>query len=281
MKDFAGTLGAAALLLSAMHSAGAVETTHIFGFTAGSDVGDDPEAEMETTARLGKRTGSYAGLFNTFEARYTPIKNLRVGPTLTVSRHSISGVSGLADTQQTHLQGASFKVKYRLLERESASFGLTLVAEPSWNRIDDTSGQQIVQYGSTFSMLLDREIGTNWFAALNLIFEAASSRSRGTTDWEREAKTGIAAALTHQFRAGWFAGIEARYFRKYEGFNLSHFAGHGVFVGPTFFANLPNRWWISGAWNVQIAGRAPEVQGALDLTNFVRHYALFRIGVDF
>ena len=74
-------------------AASAVETTHIFGFTAGSDVGDDPEIEMENTARLGKRTESYKGFLSTFEARLTPIKNLRLGPTLTFSRYDIAGVA--------------------------------------------------------------------------------------------------------------------------------------------------------------------------------------------
>jgi hypothetical protein len=122
-------------LEAAAVAASAVETTHIFGFTAGSDVGDDPEIEMENTARLGKRTESYKGFLSTFEARLTPINNLRLGPTLTFSRYDIAGVAGLSDLHQTTVQGASFKVKYRLLERDKAWFGLTLVAEPGWGRL--------------------------------------------------------------------------------------------------------------------------------------------------
>jgi hypothetical protein len=271
----------AVILLLSIPCAVAVETTHIFGFTAGSDVGDDPEVELESTARLGKRDGDYSALFSTLEARSTPIKNLRIGPTLTFSRHSISGVTGLADIEQATLHGASFKVKYRLMEREQAAFGLTLVTEPSWSRADDTGGQRVRQFGNTFALLMDREVAPNWFAAFNLIYDFASARSQANAEWEREARFGIAAAVSNQFRHGWFGGVELRYFRKYESFDLSRFVGHGLFIGPTWFVSLPNRWWASGAWNAQIAGRATDAGGRLDLANFVRHYVLFRVGVDF
>lgn len=235
----------ATTLLVDVAAANGVETAQIFGFTGGSDIGDDPELEMESTARRGKRTGSYSGFFNTFEARYTPIKNLRIGPTLTLSRHDIAGVSGLPDVQQTNLHGASFKVKYRLMEREKAPFGLTLAAEPNWSRIDDKSGARVTQYGTTFSILIDRElVKDRLFGAFNALYDAATSREQGSTEWEKEAKIGFAASLTHQFRPGWFAGVEARYFRKYDALNLGNFTGHAVFAGPTFFVNLPNRWWI-------------------------------------
>ena len=97
----------------------------------------------------------------------------------------------------------------------------------------------------------------------------------------RIAKAVFAAALTNRLTRGVFAGVEARYFQKYDALNLDDFSGHALFAGPTFFANLPNRWWISGAWNVQLAGRSAGQSGSLDLANFSRHRALFRIGVDF
>ena len=273
-------LAATAMLQPA--AAGEVETAQMFGFTAGSDVGDDPEVEMETTARLGKRAGSYRALFETFEARYTPIKNLRIGPTLTFSRHDISGIAGLSDTHLAALQGASFKIKYRLLERENAPFGLTLVAEPSWSRIDDNSGAGVAQYGSSFAILLDRAlVSDQLYGAFNVLYDAATSREQRTAEWEREAKVVFAAALTNRLANGVFAGAEVRYFRKYDALNLHDFSGHALFAGPTFFANLPNRWWMSGAWNVQVAGRAVAQSGSLDLANFSRHRILFRIGVDF
>jgi hypothetical protein len=259
----------------------AVETTHIFGFTAGSDVGDDPEVEMENAARLGKRTGSYSGVLSTFEARFTPIKNLRLGPTLTFSRYDIAGVDGLSDLHRTAVHGASFKVKYRLLERDAAWFGLTLVAEPGWGRTDDKSAARVTRYGSGFAILLDRElVKDRFYGAFNVLYEAETSRQHGFAEWEREAKLGFAASVTHQFRPGWFIGVETRYFRKYDALGLQNFAGHAVFGGPTFYANLPNRWWMSAAWNVQLTGHARGDARGLDLENFVRHQALFRIGVD-
>jgi len=38
---------------------------------------------------------------------------------------------------------------------------------------------------------------------------------------------------------------------------------------------------ISGAWGVQVAGHAIDVPGSLDLANFTRHQALFRLEYNF
>src|SRR5207244_10932972 len=99
------------------------------------------------------------------------------------------GVAGLADVHQASLQGASFKIRCRLLERQDAPVGLTLVAGPSWNRIDDNSGARVAQYGTSFAILIDRAlIGDQLYGAINVLYDAATSREQRTAEWEREAK---------------------------------------------------------------------------------------------
>jgi hypothetical protein len=84
-----------------------------------------------------------------------------------------------------------------------------------------------------------------------------------------------------QVRSGVFIGAEARYFRKYDALNLDDFAGQALFVGPTMFVRFSKTLAISGAWGIQAAGRAVDVPGSLDLTNFTHHQALFRLEYDF
>jgi len=69
--------------------------------------------------------------------------------------------------------------------------------------------------------------------------------------------------------------------RKYDGLGLEPFAGEALFLGPTMFVRFSRAFAISGAWGVQVAGHAVDVPGSLDLTNFTRHQALFRLEYNF
>jgi len=80
---------------------------------------------------------------------------------------------------------------------------------------------------------------------------------------------------------GFFVGVEARYFRQYEGFPLNNFAGQALYVGPTFYAKLGEHALISAAWNSQAWGSASGGSGAHDLVHFDRHQARMRLAVTF
>jgi hypothetical protein len=50
-------------------------------------------------------------------------------------------------------------------------------------------------------------------------------------------------------------------------------------IGPTFFARLGEHANLSGAWDFQVAGKAVDEPGALDLINFERHRLLLRLAI--
>jgi hypothetical protein len=59
-----------------------LETTHVFGFTLGSDVNDvgEKEAESETAGRFGKRDGSYAVLSQGAGIKFVPFRDFSIEP---------------------------------------------------------------------------------------------------------------------------------------------------------------------------------------------------------
>ena len=69
--------------------------------------------------------------------------------------------------------------------------------------------------------------------------------------------------------------------RDYSGAALNVFSGQAVYVGPTLYARLGRKAFVSAAWGIQIHGRAITAPGALDLVNFERHQAKLRFGVEF
>ncbi len=281
------SLTIAGIVASALGSnvlADQIDTEHLFGFTIGTDIGDVGEKEIEagTTARLGKRSGSYTALAQTLSFEYTPARNLRLEVTAAGAYHGIVGVPGLDDRRQAAFDGLSFDARYRLLDRANAPFGLAINVEPHWGRVDETSGAPVDRHGVDLTLAADKELVPNRIVgAFNLLYTPEVSRSRIDGTWSRESTVGVATALMVQIRPGIFVGAEARYLRSYEGLGLDRFEGHALFFGPTVYAKLSARSWIALAWSAQVAGRSVDETGALDLVNFERHQATLKFGVTF
>jgi hypothetical protein len=261
-----------------------LETTHLFGFTLGSDVNavGEKEAESETVGRFGKTAGTYGVLSEALGIKFIPLQNLSLEPIISGARLDVSGVPGLDDRRQLAYEAASLETRYRLINREKVAFGLTVGFDPHWVRVDDSSGAPVDRYGAAFLLIADKELVEKLvFAAFNFIYEPNDTRSRITGDWQRTSDLGVSTAATMQIRPGVLIGGEARYMRSFDGLGLDRFSGHALFVGPTFYARFSEKILMSAAWTTQVAGHAHNETGALDLTNFERHQALLRFGYNF
>ena len=261
-----------------------VDTEFIFGFTSGADVGEVGERELENQAasQWGKRDGSYVAGSEQLRFEASPVPNFRFEIGAPIAYYNISGVTGLDDRNQGAFNGVVTEFRYRLLNRDSAPFSLTLGVEPHWSRTDEVSGEPVSNYGGELSVALDKELVKNLvFGALNLVYDPETTWSGIAGMWERDATLEFAAAITTQISPGLFVGAEARYLRKYDGIGLDSLLGQAFFVGPSAFLRLSKSLAISGAWGVQIAGHATAVPAALDLTNFTRQQATLRLEYNF
>jgi hypothetical protein len=274
----------ALVLLSTSARSQTIETEHLFGFTIGSDVGDVGEREFEgsITGRFAKQIGTYDAGSGTMSAEFVPLPNLRTEFTAVVNTYDIMGVSGLADQRYTAFGGFSADIRYRLLDRASAPFGLAIGAEPHWARADDITGEPVNQYGVDFVAAADWEIVRNRVvAAFNLIYQPDTQRSNLTGIWSQESTAGAVLGVMAQIRPGIFVGGEARYLRQYDGIGLDSLAGQGFFAGPTLYVKISERAWMTLAWSAQVAGHATAIPGSLDLVNFERQQARLLFGVNF
>lgn len=261
--------------------AGEIDTEHLFNFTIGTDIGEVGEKEMEgqTNGRFGKRDGSYTALSQMLSAEFTPAQNFRLELSTFLAYHDIVGVTGIDDRRQGGLQGLSLELRYRLLDRAKAGFGVAIDAEPRWGRIDDVTGEPIDQYGVDLAIAVDKELIPNRVvAAFNLLYGPETTRSRVTGGWMQEATLGTSTALMARVRSGVFVGGEARYLRRYAGIGLNTLTGHALFLGPTVYAKLSQHSWIAASWSIQVAGRSADGLGPLDLVNFERHHARLLFG---
>lgn len=260
------------------------ETEYHFGFTAGSNVGEVGEKEIQSrlTGRFGKSAGSYNTLSNKLEAEFVPMRDFRLSLGTYFTHHHIAGVPGLDDRQNGEFDGLAFGMKYRLLDRDHGPVGLAIEADPQWRRVDGTSGAPVDQFGGQYSILLDKELVPNRIvSAFNLVYEPEAARSRITGAWSHESTIRLATAIMAQARPNILVGMEARYLRKYEGLAFDRFAGHALYLGPTVSAKLPGGYWLLASWNIQVAGRSVDAPGSLDLTNFERHQVRLKFGFNY
>lgn len=262
------------------------DTEHIFGFMIGTDVGTPGEREFqsETTGRFGKGGGTYRALGQEFEIEVVPAPNVRIEVGATATLHDITGLPDIEDRRQFNFQGASLDLRYRLLDRERAPFGVTVAVDLHGDRIDETSGAKGRMYGTDFTLAFDRELVPNFaIAALNLIYQPEWARFEVGGAAEKSSTVGAAFAGLVRMRPNLLLGGEARYFRQYDGIGLGlgAFAGQALFVGPTAYVQLSDRSRLTLSWSMQAWGRAAGSGANLDLVNFERHQARLVFGINF
>ncbi|MDE2377187.1 MAG: hypothetical protein KGM94_07935, partial [Bradyrhizobium sp.] len=185
------------------------DTEHIFGFMIGTDVGTPGEREFQsdTTGRFGKGGGTYRALGQQFEIEVVPLQNFRIELGTTAALHDIGGVPDIGDRRQLNFQGVSLDLRYRLLDREKAPFGLTVAAESHADRIDETTAVKGRSYGTEFKLAIDRELIPNFaIGALNLVYQPEWTRFEDTGLSERSSTIGVAAAALARVRPNMLLG---------------------------------------------------------------------------
>jgi len=292
---FGAALAAALSLLS--HSAVAqydvskwrdVETKYIFGFTTGSGIGLEGEKEFsaDTEARIGKSGGRYWASETKLEYEFTPNQYVQFEFGPFVSAHRISGVDGLDDRNRADLGGFFGEIRALVIERNGNSpLAVTLSAEPTWRRIDETSGERVNNVELELKVNADVElIAKQLYLGFNLLYEpeATHDPDRIGAGWMTESKAGVSAALSYRLVQSLFIGVEAWYMRHYDGTWLNNFTGDAWFVGPTLYAQISKKMFISAAWNAQVSGRDVDDPGAkFNTAEFTRHRAKLKFAVEF
>ena len=290
-------------------------TEFLFGFVTGTDIGDpgDRHLVFDSTSGFVKATGTYAALWNQVELAFTPWQNFHVGLHAAFAYHRISGVNGIEVPQVAALEagppsagvrgeaveaeaeapeappqllrrnrgafdGLGLEFRQRFLDREYAPFGLTLVVEPHWARVEEVTGAKVSKHAVGILLAADKDIVRDTiFVAFNAFYEPEWIKLIETGEYERESTVGVAAAGMLRLSPWFFIGGDARYLRKYEGAALNALAGEALFVGPTIFATIGHSYLLTAAFEAQVWGRAPGEPGSLDLDNFTRYQAKLRL----
>jgi hypothetical protein len=263
--------------------AGDIDTEHIFGFMIGSDIGHVGEREFQ--AAVSGRFGRAGRRFRTgeqeFELELVPLPDLRIELGSSVSAYDLAGMPGVTDRRGVAWQGASIDIRYRLLDRELAPFGMTLAFGSDVSRLDVASARRVNGVGAGLRLAFDREIFAGVIAAVNLFYQPEWIRFSATGRIEREAVVGASLGVMAEASAGVLIGGEARYMRRYDGIGLNELAGQALYVGPTVYVQLTKTTRLTASWSTQLWGQSEAGGSALDLVNFDRHQLRLVYGVNF
>jgi hypothetical protein len=261
------------------------ESKYMFGFTDGSDIGNEGEKafEYEATGSFQKRGGRYAAIEHEFEFEHVLTQNFAYELSAHAITHSISNVEGLDDRNSTQFSGASAKLRYLIVGRGPGSpFGLTVSAEPEWSRVDGIDGTGTRSYSSTFKLVADTELIANrLYAAINLIYEPEVAKPADSGMWERSSMAGLSTGLTYRVTPTVAMGVGTEYDRAYDGLASQTFNGHAFFVGPNVQINFSRKVLLAAAVMAQVAGHAVDDPRSLDLTNFEKYRANLKFEVEF
>src|SRR5437763_13068216 len=259
------------------------ETKYIFGFTEGSGIGLEGEKEfsIDTVGRFGKRDGRYAATETKFEFEYTPNQyiQLEFGPL--AAAHFIRDVTDLDNRSTFRPSGFFGEIRYLLLDRPASPVAVTVSFEPNYRAFDETGGAPVTNFEFETKIMADVELVKNRvYGAVNLIYEPEITRMPDGSR-ERESQFGLTGAVSFRVLPDLLIGVEADYFRHYDGTFLNTFTGDALFIGPALYYKFARKMFLTAAWNAQVWGREIETGQRLNLEEFSRSRAKVKVAVEF
>jgi hypothetical protein len=261
-----------------------LESKDIFGFTLGSDVGEEGELELENETNIAfqKRTGTYSALEHEAELEYNPFDSFQIEAAAHGVYTWFSGVEGLEDRHGANFGGLSTVFRYLVIGcGPGAPVGLQIAVEPEWSRVDD-AGKLTTDFNAETSIIADTELVPNrLFAAFNATYTPEIAREFGTPEWQGASTLGLKTAMTYRITQSEALGGELEYYRAYDGAGFNRFAGDALFAGPTCFIVFTNKLFLSAAYSTQFAGHAAGDANRLDLTDFARNKARLKLIWEF
>jgi hypothetical protein len=253
-----------------------------FGFASGSDVADLGAwgAALDTTATRGVRGGSGYTLAPTVQLSGSFLPCLEVGPYAFFGYTHFKPYGGGASTK-TSVFGGGIELKYKLLGRAPHGIGLTFAVSPNFSGSDTSPGASFGQFGNSYRLLADMElIKDKLYGAFNI--ELFQTLPTNTLAAANSAVFALRGALTTPVTDALYLGAEASYQRAYAGAWLNRYLSSAVYVGPTFFWQINDKFTLNGTWAYQVAGDSRLSPGrVLGIDSFSRHLVRVKLGYSF
>jgi hypothetical protein len=252
-----------------------------FGFATGSDVADLGAwgVALDTIGSNGIRGGSAYTVAPTVQVSGSFFPCLEVGPYGFLSYSNFKPYGGGVSTK-TSIFGGGVEMKYKLLGRAPHGIGLTFAVSPNYSSSDSSPGLNFSQFGNSFRLLADAElVKGRLYGAFNVeLFQTMPSNTPALNT----SIFAVRGAVTTPVTDALYLGAEASYQRAYTGAWLNRYQANAVYVGPTFFWAINDKFTLNGTWAYQVAGDSKaNPTRSLGIDNFSRHQARLKLAYAF
>lgn len=244
---------------------GSDEGEGLFGFSEQSSTGEEGEREVSAEAfyRLRTRVNKHHAIENRVTLEFSPRDNVGLGFSAFYDRYGLgrnrfrgedeeSDGSVLARTST--VTGLSGELKYSILERGSNPIGVAISLEPEVRRVINGAGFNTQLAELETKLMLDFEIiPGRVLGALNASWQPQVT-FEGSRVLGRDTNLEFSGSVVTQIASGIFLGGEARYVSAFEGLSFRRAPDYGIFIGPTAYARLSEKLYVSAAWGIRIGG---------------------------
>lgn len=281
--------GLAAALLAACAAPVAVAAAeNPFGYLYGSETAEpgEWEAAQWATARIGKASGSYAGLDLRTELEVGVTESLQAALYLDFRGHRIHGVPGLEDRDSLDFQGVASEWKYRFRSPERDGYGLAFYVEPGYSRIDRVSGEREEELELEVKLIFEKRFlddALTW--SLNYTLEpewAVGSRPSGAEgeageETRRELGEELATGVSYRLAPRWSAGAELVARSEWPGYSRREYLA--LSAGPSLHYEGRHAWWTAAVLP-QLWGWPDRAVPGLHLDERERLEVRFLVGLE-
>ena len=257
----------------------------VFGFSTGSDVSNvgDWALGLDNTYAAGSRGGRGYGYVGTAQISGSFFRCFEIGPYLTYNIAGFKPYGGI-ERQGTVIAGG-VEMKYKLLGRGSHGIGLTLALNPNYGAYSGQTlyGGDSKVFSNSYRVLIDKElIQGKLFGALNLeLTQVAYANAQ--PGFNNVSQINIRAALATPVTDALYLGVDTSYQLAKTGmWGGGAFRASAVYVGPSFFWQINDKFSLNGTWAYQIAGNDKSGPSRLLGTSVLPlHQARLKLGYAF
>ena len=264
-----------------------IGTEYLFGFTAGTDIGQPGEKEIgwENVGNFNKRMGNYKTWEHKLEFGYTATENIHLELGLLGVSAAVTNVPGLDDRHVNAFSGLSGELRWLIVNRGPGKpVGLTLSVEPEWSRIDDGDGSRVRKYAVETTLAADTElVPDRLFLGANVVYEPEVIHSFADDTTAHESLLTFRTALSYRILPWLAMGPEFQHIRAYDmGIGLNHYVGYANFVGPSVYVALGPKATLTFSWGHQVKGKSiEEPDQKLNLVDFSRDIGRIKANFEF
>jgi hypothetical protein len=222
-----------------------------FGYSRGAQSEAQGEWELTqwATARSAKESGRYWGLDLNTELEYGVTDRFQTAVYLNTAYHFLENSRGSSeafeDRNQFGINGASFELKYQLLNPIHDHWGFAVYFEPGYGSIEGVDGSRHDEYELETRLILQKNFyDDRLVTVLNYTLEPEFERG-ADSPWSTNLKMEWTAGASWKLSQRWRVGVETRLATEFSDADLQRASYLVLSAGPTvhytgdhFFATL-------------------------------------------